>query len=95
MHRGAQVVTLNQFTQAVRRQPFRPFSLILVDGRTFSVDHPEFVAIDRRGREVTFYASDNTQHFVDAGLIAELVTSSIDDTAETQPRPDPPACALR
>jgi len=27
--------------------------LILVDGRAFSVDHPEFVAIDRRGREVT------------------------------------------
>ncbi len=28
----------------------------------FSVDHPEFVAIDRRGREVTFSAGDNMQH---------------------------------
>jgi hypothetical protein len=26
-------------------------------------------------REVTFCGSDNTQHFVDAGLIGELVTS--------------------
>ena len=66
-------MTLNQFTQAVRRQPFQPFRLVLVDGRTFTVDHPEFVAIDRRGREVTFYAVDNTQHFIDAGLIAEVV----------------------
>jgi hypothetical protein len=69
-------VTLNQFTQAVRREPFRPFNLVLVDGRAFTVDHPEFVAIDRRGREVTFYADDNTQHFIDAGLIAELVVST-------------------
>ena len=69
-------MTLNQFARAVRRQPFRPFSLVLVNGRTFSVDHPEFVAIDRRGCEVTCYASDNTQHFIDAGLIAELVLST-------------------
>lgn len=68
-------MTLNQFTQAVRREPFRPFDLVLVDGRAFTVDHPEFVAIDRRGREVTFYAEDNTQHFIDAGLIAEVVLS--------------------
>jgi hypothetical protein len=76
-------LTLNQFTQAIRRQPFRPFNLVLVDGRTFSVDHPEFVAIDRRGREVTFYASDNTQHFIDAGLIAELVVASVEEAAGT------------
>jgi len=80
-------VTLNQFTQAVRRQPFQPFNLVLVDGRTFTVDHPEFVAIDRRGREVTFYAGDNTQHFIDAGLIAELVVSSRDQPAAVR-RPE-------
>jgi len=74
-------VTLNQFTQAVRRQPFQPFNLVLVDGRTFTVDHPEFVAIDRRGREVTFYAGDNTQHFIDAGLIAEVVVVPFQEPA--------------
>jgi hypothetical protein len=77
-------VTLNQFTQAVRSEPFRPFNLVLVDGRTFTVDHPEFVAIDRRGREVTFYAGDNTQHFIDAGLIAELVLSTSEKPAGAQ-----------
>jgi hypothetical protein len=76
-------MTLNQFTQAVFRQPFQPFSLILVGGRSFRVDHPEVVAIDRCGREVTFYASDNTQHFIDASLITEIVTSSTPEAAGT------------
>jgi len=72
---------MNQFTQAVRRHPFQTFNLVLVDGRTFTVDHPEFVAIDRRGRKVTFYAGDNTQHFIDAGLIAEVTVSPSQEPA--------------
>ena len=56
-------MALNQFTQAIRRQPFRPFRLVLVDGREFRVDHPEFATRPRtrgstrrrrHGREVTF-----------------------------------------
>ena len=50
----------------------------------FSVDHPEFVAIDRRGREVTFYAGDNMQHFVDSGLIAEIVPTPLAECAGAQ-----------
>jgi len=49
-----------------------------------SVDHPEFVAIDRRGREVTFYASDNTQHFIDSGFIAEIVLMPLAESAGAQ-----------
>ncbi|MGO8902384.1 MAG: hypothetical protein ACLQU5_29150 [Isosphaeraceae bacterium] len=63
-------MTLDQFTQQVRRQPFR---LVLVDGSSFTVDHPEFVAIDRRGRAVTFHATDNTRHELDARLIQDVV----------------------
>ncbi len=64
---------LNQFRQALAKQPFRPFRLILADGRSFTIDHPEFAAMDPRGREVTFYEADGTQHFVGAILIAEVV----------------------
>ena len=46
---------LNQFRQALTKQPFRPFRIILADGRSFTIEHPEFVAMDPRGREVTFY----------------------------------------
>lgn len=84
LNRKETSMTLNQFSQAIRRQPFRPFQLVLVDGRAFSVDHPEFVAIDRRGREVTFYAGDNTQHFIDSGLIAEIVLTPLEESAGAQ-----------
>lgn len=67
-------MTIDQLSQAMRHQPFRPFKLILADGRSFTVDHPDFVATDRRGREVTFYDKDNTQHFLDANLIAEIAS---------------------
>lgn len=66
-------MTLNQIRQALTEQPFRPFKIILADGRAFAIDHPEFAAMDPRGREVTFYEADGTQHFVDAILIAEVI----------------------
>jgi hypothetical protein len=50
----------------------------------FLVDHPEFVAIDRRRREVTFYAGDNLQHFIDSGLIAEIVPTPLAESAGAQ-----------
>ncbi len=50
----------------------------------FSVDHPEFVAIDPRGREVTFSAGENMQHFVDSGLIAEIVLTPLAESAGVQ-----------
>jgi hypothetical protein len=65
-------MTLNPFRQAVLRQPFQPFELILADGRTFVIEHPEFAAVSPNGREVTFYEMDGTQHFLEALLIAEI-----------------------
>jgi hypothetical protein len=66
-------VTLNQFRQALTKQPFRPFRIIRADGRSFTINHPEFAAMDPRGREVTFYEEDGTQHFIEAQLIAEVI----------------------
>jgi hypothetical protein len=74
-------VTLNQFSREMSRRPFRPFTLVLVDGRTFTIDHPEFAMIDRRGRVVTFVAHDNTRHEIDARLIAEVVTTETEEPA--------------
>ena len=68
-------MTLIEFSREMGRRPFRSFNLVLIDGRTFTVDHPEFASIDRRGRVVTFHASDNTRHEIDTRLIVELVTT--------------------
>ncbi len=74
-------MTLDRFTQQVRRQPFRPFQLVMVDGSRFTVDHPDFVPIDRRGRAVTFHATDNTRHELDAWLIQDVVALNADASA--------------
>ncbi len=74
-------MTMDQFTQQVRRQPFRPFQLVLVVGSRFTVDHPEFVSIDRRGRAVTFHATDNTRHELAARLIQAVVALDADGSA--------------
>jgi hypothetical protein len=34
------------------RQPFRPFKLVLADGRSFTIEHPEFAAMNPNGREI-------------------------------------------
>jgi hypothetical protein len=34
--------------EAIRKQPFSPFSLRLADGRALSVRHPDFVALHPR-----------------------------------------------
>jgi hypothetical protein len=74
-------VTLTEFSREMGRRPFQPFTLVLVDGQRFTIDHPEFAATDRRGRVVTFYGSDNTRHEIDARLILELVAVDVGEPA--------------
>ncbi len=63
----------NQLRESIRHQPFRPFLILTEDGRNLPVEHPEFIAVSPSGREVTFYTSDNSQHWLDARLIRELI----------------------
>ncbi len=62
-----------QLRDAIRHQPFRPFLITVEDGRRLVVEHPEFIAMSPTGREVTFYAADGTQHWLDARLVRELL----------------------
>ncbi|MBV8310774.1 MAG: hypothetical protein JO344_10340 [Planctomycetaceae bacterium] len=83
-------MTLNEFAREMGRRPFRPFQLVLVDGRSFTVDHPEFASTDRRGRVVTFHAGDNTRHEIDSRLIAEIVAvDSVEEEPTATPGPGP------
>jgi len=77
-------MTLNQFRQALAKQTFRPFQITLADGRSFTIAHPEFVAMDPRGREVTFYEEDGTQHFIETMLIAEVIVPPSPEPSRTQ-----------
>ncbi|HKI16790.1 MAG TPA: hypothetical protein VKA15_02875 [Isosphaeraceae bacterium] len=64
---------LHEFSREMGRRPFRPFTLVTVDGQRFTIDHPEFASTDRRGRVVTFHGADNTRHEIDTRLIVEIV----------------------
>jgi hypothetical protein len=80
-------MTAEVIRDALTASPFVPFALRLADGRTFQVDHPDFVAIPP-GRPrviVAFTATDDPEHyrshFLEVGLIAELV---VDPTLENR-----------
>jgi hypothetical protein len=72
---------LNQVRDAMHRQPFRPFTLYLVAGRSYLVRHPDFVAIPMspRGRDLTVYDADGS-HMIDMSLIFEV---HVPDAAQT------------
>lgn len=64
---------LNQIRDAMHRQPFRPFTLYLVDGRSYLVPHPDFIAIPMspRGRDITVHDADGS-HMLGMALIVEV-----------------------
>ena len=58
---------LNGICEALKREPFEPFSIRLADGRTLPVSHPEFVALGQR--RVIAIAPDDSWSVVEPLLI--------------------------
>jgi hypothetical protein len=71
---------LNGIREAIRRQPFQPFTIRLVDGRSLPVSHPEYVAVGPRLALVV--AEDNSWSVVEPLLIVSL------DFDAPGPKPD-------
>jgi hypothetical protein len=69
--------------EALRAQPFRPFTIRLTDGRSLPVPHPELVGIAGRTVFVASPAQDESYTLVDSVLIV-----SLDYLAATSPGPD-------
>jgi hypothetical protein len=65
--------TMDQVRRAMHRQPFLPFSIKLVNGATYQVKHPDFIALTHR-RELVFVGDDDGFHEIDLGLVAEIET---------------------
>ena len=55
---------------ALRKQPFQPFSIRLADGRELPVAHPEFVAVGTR--RIVVIGPDDSTTFVEPLLIVSL-----------------------
>jgi hypothetical protein len=63
----------------ITAQPFRPFTVNLVGGRSFTVKQPENAAASIDGREMTIYDEDGA-HYVEM-LMVDVI----------EPVPSPPA----
>jgi hypothetical protein len=50
-------MTLDELRKWQHQRPFDPFEIVLVDGRTFRVPHPEFIWIPP-GRGTWVYVAD-------------------------------------
>lgn len=66
--------------EALRRQPFEPFTIRLADGRSLPVPHPEFVAI--APRRIIVVAEDSSWSVIEPLLIVSLDYASHDTGGE-------------
>jgi hypothetical protein len=68
-------MTTEQLRSALRSTPFRPFTIRMADGRTFSIAHPDFLSVSPAGRTVVVYHPDDSASIVDLLLMTELELS--------------------
>ena len=65
-------MTSAELKSTIRQQPFRPFTIRMVDGRSFTVSHPDFVMVSPTGRTAIIFEPDDSYSVVDLMLMNEL-----------------------
>lgn len=65
-------MTTEQLKATIRQQPFRPFTIRMVDGRSFAVTHPDFVIVSPTGRTAIVFEPDDSYSVVDLMLMNEF-----------------------
>jgi len=70
---------LQLIREALRCQPFEPFSICLADGRSLAVPHPEMVAVGKR-RVIIVEPDDSWS------VVLPLLIVSLDYNAKRRPR---------
>ena len=69
------------------RRPFEPFAIRMIDGRTFRVQHPDFVMIHPGDRTFVYYDYGERAHRILDLLHAQEIEYAMDPPADA---PDPP-----
>ena len=65
-------MTIEALHKLYDAQPFTPFEIHLTDGRRFSVDHREVIALGPRGRTAIVYHDDESFDVLDLLLVTGL-----------------------
>ena len=69
---GETLMTIEQLKAAHSAVPFRPFTIRMVDGRTFPVSHQEFMARSQSGRTVVVTHGNDVTSILDLLLMTEI-----------------------
>ena len=67
---------------AMHNQPFRPFTLHMADGGSFTVMHPDFISVSPNGREALFRDNESNSHYIDILLVLRLFAPPAPEPAE-------------
>lgn len=54
------LTTSEQLKATLRQRPFRPFTIRMVDGRSFTVPHPDWVMVSPTGRAAILFEPDDS-----------------------------------
>jgi len=73
-------MTGQQFREAIRAQPFRPFTIHLVDGRHYTVVHREYASVGPNNRTAFVYRHDGIGELIDLLLVVGLEFQSPAET---------------
>lgn len=64
-------MNIRELKDAYKAAPFQPFDIVLTNGRTVRVAHPEFMAFSPRGRTAVVYDEEGLER-IDIPLIISL-----------------------
>jgi hypothetical protein len=87
-------MNVDQIRDALTRQPFEPFDLRLVDGRSFTIHHTDYLAVPpvKRPRNVVVFTprsedpdEEYRSHYIDLNLIVELTVPTATAQAPAGP----------
>jgi hypothetical protein len=65
-------MTIEQVRKVHQAHPFKPFTIHLGDGRSFSVRHPEVLAILGSGRTILVATGDEDWEIIDLLLVTSI-----------------------
>jgi hypothetical protein len=74
-------MTSEQFRSTMRVQPFRQFTIRMADGRSFLIEHPDFIALSPSGRTVIVFDRDDSYSILDLLLMSELEVAATNGRA--------------
>jgi hypothetical protein len=65
-------MTLQELNAVHSAVPFRPFTIRVVDGRSFRITHRDYISASPVGRTVITYGTDGSFSILDLLLVTEL-----------------------